>query len=348
LKTFSVGFAQKEFDESTLASLVSRYCNTEHRTYFIGAEDARAAIDPILSHVGEPYAFPSAIASYYMFKLASHEVTVTLTGDGSDEAFGGYRRYRKVIEQLSLANRAAGSLTDTDGKMAKKPCFKDAYHSILASGLSDGLKAQLYSESLHKLVPASFPSNYIEECERHVGHHSSLLDRMMLVDFRFWLPDAQLVKIDRMAMAHSVEPRSPMLDNQLLEFVGGISADLKIVGQSEKDILKLAARDYLPESIVFREKQELAVPLEEWLSASLAELVRKTLLSEASLDRGYFQPDALRNFVNANRREHSYALWTLFMLERWHQLTESDGDLRTMRAEELSQVSPSYRQEVRI
>jgi len=79
---------------------------------------------------------------------------------------------------------------------------------------------------------------------------------MMLVDFRFWLPDAQLVKIDRMAMAHSVEPRSPMLDNQLLEFVGGISADLKIVGQSEKDILKLAARDYLPESIIFREKQD--------------------------------------------------------------------------------------------
>ena len=332
LKTFSVGFAQKEFDESALAALVARYCNTEHRAYCIDAEDARAAIDPILYHVGEPYAFPSAIASYYMFKLASQEVTVTLTGDGSDEAFGGYRRYRKVIEQLSPARGANGSHPGADGTALNRPSFKDAYHSVLASGLSDDLKARLYSEPLRKSVPTSSCSNYIEECEQEVGDPSSLLDRMMLVDFGFWLPDAQLIKIDRMAMAHSVEPRSPMLDSQLLEFVGGIPADLKLVGQSEKDILKRAACGYLPESIILREKQELAVPLEEWLSVSLAELVRETLLSETSLDRGYFQPDALRNLVNAGRREHSYALWTLFMLERWHQLTDVDGESRTMRA----------------
>ena len=324
VKAFSVGFAQSDFDETGYAELIARHCNAEHRVHYITVDDARAAIDRILDHMGEPYAFPSAIASYYMFKLAREEVTVALTGDGSDEIFGGYSRYR-AMEEADRAVRAGSPSANGMGIGPGSFEFANAYHSILASGLSDGLKVSLYSDALRRLLPAPFPYNYIRECEEEEAvDTTTLLDRMMTVDFGFWLPDAQLVKIDRMAMANSVEPRSPMLDRGLVEFAAEISADLRIVGGVEKYVLKRAAEAYLPEVIFARRKQELAVPLEDWLSVNLGELIEKTLLSEASLNRGYFRPDSLRAFVLGRRRQDSYALWTLFMLERWHQLN-TDG-----------------------
>lgn len=317
LHTFSVGFEQKSFDESGYARLVARHCGTRHHTYRIDVDDARAAIDPILLHMGEPYAFPSAIASYYMYRLARQHVTVTLTGDGSDEIFCGYRRY-SVFDRLPSVDPADAHRVDPD--LLASPDIADRYRAVLVDGVRDGLKRRLYSSAFLDRLPRDHPTNPLRERFRESTGHASELDRVMQVDSGFWLPDAQLVKIDRMAMAHSVEPRSPFLDHRLIDYVGALAPSLKLVGGEEKVLLKRVARRHLPAEIIDRRKQELAVPLEAWLGGQLRTVIQSTLLSEAALERGYFDPDVLRTVVGAFRSEHVYALWTLFMLERWHLL----------------------------
>jgi asparagine synthase (glutamine-hydrolysing) len=301
LSTFSVGFAQAAFDESAHAVRVARHFRTDHHAFEITPEDARRAIDPILRHAGEPYAFPSAIACYYMYRLASRHVTVVLTGDGSDEFLCGYDRYKRVAP-------------DVGSDLA------DDYERILVDGVGHGTKAELYTPAFRESLPRPFPFNYLRARFRSTNGALHPLSRVMQVDCGFWLPDAQLVKVDRMSMAHSVEARHPLLDHKLLEYVMAIDPRHKLVDGNEKLLLKEVAKTYLPGYVLERRKQELAVPLEHWLSDRLRPLIQATLTSEAALGRGYFDPDALRAFVERFRPADSYALWTLFMLERWHQI----------------------------
>lgn len=324
LNTFSVGFEQAAFDESVHARAVARHCGTDHHTYQIGPEDAQQAIDPILRHMGEPYAFPSAIASYYMYRLAREHVTVVLTGDGSDEIFGGYNRY-KMFERLPEVAPGDSHKVDLDALGRAGDDLADRYQSILIDGVRNGIKERLYSDTFRQSLPGPFPFNYLRDRFRGSEGQTRSLNRLMQLDCGFWLPDAQLVKIDRMAMAHSVEPRSPLLDHRLIEYVAAVDPALKLAGNDEKAILKAVAEGYLPPDIIRRKKQELAVPLEEWLGNRLRPVIQSTLTSEASLSRGYFNPDALRELATEFRPEHSYALWTLFMLERWHQLFVDGG-----------------------
>lgn len=303
LHTFSVGFEHAAFDESAHARAVAERFGTRHHNYLIRPEDAVSAVDTILAHTGEPYAFPSAIAAHHMYRLAREHVTVVLTGDGSDEIFCGYNRYKQFAD-----------LDTAPADLAVR------YQRVLADGLADGLKSRLYSPEFIERLPGTFPHNHLRERFADGAGHAHALDQLMQVDCGFWLPDAQLVKIDRMAMANSVEPRSPFLDHRLIDYVTALEPGLKLRDGDEKAVLKAVAARYLPEGITGRRKQELAVPLESWLSTALRQQIQTTLLSESALERGYFQPDRLRSFVADFRPEHSYALWTLFMLERWHQL----------------------------
>ncbi|MER8225605.1 asparagine synthase (glutamine-hydrolyzing) [Streptomyces sp. NPDC094143] len=308
IHTFSVGFEHAAFDESAHARAVAEHCGTRHHVYRIGAGDAKEAVDTILTHMGEPYAFPSAIAASCMYRLARQHVTVVLTGDGSDEIFCGYGRYRRLRDLP-----AGGDLADR-------------YERVLVDGVPHALKDRLYTAGFAARIPGH-PRNHLRARFDRTDPSVPDLDRVMHVDSGFWLSDAQLVKIDRMSMAHSVEPRSPLLDHRLIDYVTRIPAARKLVGTQEKAPLKRVAARYLPRQILERRKQELAVPLESWLGTALRATITGTLLSEASLERGYFRPDALRSVVREFRPEHSYALWTLYMLERWHQLQEDSTAL---------------------
>jgi asparagine synthase (glutamine-hydrolysing) len=311
LSTFSVGFAEPAFDETRHAQRAARHVGVDHRHYEITPADALRAIDPILRHTGEPFAFPSAIASYYMFQLAAKSVTVVLTGDGADELFCGYDRYKRFEARWRARNGGEA--------------VSDIYEHVLVDGLSHGAKQRLATEAFAGSLANPPRHNYLDERFRATAPDSHRLSRVMQVDCRFWLTDAQLVKVDRMAMAHSVEPRSPMLDRQVVEYATALPATVKLAGGNAKAVLKRVARAYLPAAIVERPKQELAVPLERWLTQALRPRIEQVLTSEKALSRGYFRPDTLRAFVAARRPEDSYALWTLFMLERWHCLF-TDGD----------------------
>ncbi|MFD7716492.1 asparagine synthase (glutamine-hydrolyzing) [Streptomyces sp. NPDC059814] len=306
IHTFSVGFEHAAFDESVHARTVADHCGTHHHVYRIGAQDAKEAVDTILTHMGEPYAFPSAIAASCMYKLAKQHVTVVLTGDGADEIFCGYGRYQRLRDLTGGGDLA------------------DRYERVLVDGVPHVLKDELYSADFATRIPGH-PHNYLRARFGRTDPSVPDLDRAMQVDSGFWLPDAQLVKIDRMSMAHSVEPRSPLLDHRLIDYVTRIPAARKLVGGQEKTPLKRVAARYLPRPVLERRKQELAVPLESWLGTELRSTITDTLLSEASLERGYFRPDVLRSTVREFRPAHSYALWTLYMLERWHQLQEGSA-----------------------
>jgi asparagine synthase (glutamine-hydrolysing) len=336
IDSFSIGFEQSAFDESGHASRAAAFCGTRHHSYRIEPEDARAAIDPILRHMGEPYAFPSAIASYYMYRLAGEHVTVVLTGDGSDEIFGGYRRYKIFLRLPEIA--AADSHRVDLAALAGGDDIATRYEAVLIDGVRTGMRAKLYSRAFLARFPDSFPVNYLGERFAHSEGQRHDLNRLLQLDCRFWLPDAQLVKIDRMAMAHSVEPRSPMLDHRLVQYVAGVAPDRKLIGDDEKAILKRVAARYLPAEIVSRPKQELAVPLEEWLTGHLRPLITTTLTSETALDRGIFNPDVLREMVSAFKPSDSYALWTLFMLERWHQLIMDESSWQPGQEQQLERT----------
>jgi len=256
---------------------------------------------------GEPYAFPSAIACYFMNRLAKEFVTVALTGDGADELFCGYNRYKKFA--------ALQAQTSDDISMQ--------YQSVLTDGLHDSTKKKVYSHDFINQLPGVFPRNYLYERFARNQHLQDPLSRVMEVDCNFWLSDAQLVKIDIASMANSVEVRCPMLDQKLVEFVSGIGTQHKLVAGQEKQILKKVATKYLPDTITDRKKKELAVPLENWLATSLRSEISATLLSDESLSRGYFDADRLKEFVSNYGPSDSYSVWTMYVLEQWHKLNEN-------------------------
>ena len=300
IHTFSIGFHDREFNELHHARLVSEYCGTIHHEHIITPGSALGVINDLLPNFGEPYAFPSAIATYFMNHLARQFVTVVLTGDGADEIFCGYNRY-KLFDLLPESEISVD------------------YQSVLTDGLRDSVKRRLYSKAFKEQLGAEFPVNYLRERFAQTGSDMRRLNRAMQVDCNFWLPDAQLVKIDITSMANSVEVRCPMLDTKLVEFVTGVGVRHKLAGGSEKQILKKLAANFLPAEIVNRRKQELAVPLEHWLTSSLRSAITRTLLSEESLSRGYFDPDRLAEFVMNYGESDSYTVWTLYILEAWHR-----------------------------
>ncbi len=323
IHTFSIGFQDRQFDELRYARLVSEHCGTIHHEHVITPDSALRVINELLLNFGEPYAFPSAIATYFMNHLARQFVTVVLTGDGADEIFCGYDRYKtfdslpNLLERGDLPARLPAKvdrelLGGASGDIAVQ------YQSVLTDGLRDSVKRRLYSKAFKAQLGAEFPANYLRERFARTGGLVHRLNRAMEVDCNFWLPDAQLVKIDITSMANSVEVRCPMLDTKLVEFVTGVGVRHKLAGGSEKQILKKLAANFLPAEIVNRRKQELAVPLEHWLTSLRGEITQ-TLLSEESLSRGYFDPDRLIEFVENYGEADSYAVWTLYILEAWHR-----------------------------
>ena len=318
--TFSIGFQEQQFDELQHARLVSKYCRTIHHEHIISPDSALQVINSLLLNFGEPYAFPSALATYFMNYIAKQFVTVVLTGDGADEIFCGYNRY-KLFDALPrlpernelLAKIDLDLLRQADGDISVQ------YQSVLTDGLRDSLKRRLYTTKFKENIAGDFPVNYLRERFARTSGFSHKLNRAMEVDCNFWLSDAQLVKIDISSMANSVEVRCPMLDSKLIEFVTGVDVRYKLVNGIEKSILKKLAANFLPAEIVNRPKQELAVPLEHWLTSSQRGEITQTLLSDESLERGYFIPDRLIEFVENFDAADSYAIWTLYILEQWHK-----------------------------
>jgi len=275
-------------------------------------------------------------------------VTVVLSGDGGDELFGGYDRYLphpRVVAFDRYSPRALRRVAEiaaarlphgVRGKNFLRHVGRDEQGRYLDAIRFFGAdeKPALMTADLRRAIAGPDPETRLaSHFERFA--HLPWPSQMMRFDAETYLPEDVLTKVDRMSMAHSIESRVPLLDNEVIAFASTLPASLKIKGGHRKHVLKQVAASLLPREILERRKQGFGVPLGTWFRGNLRELFADTLLSPSSLQRGYFQPAFVRRIVDehlAGVRDHTLRLWQLVVFDKWHE-QYLDGGRATASAE---------------
>jgi asparagine synthase (glutamine-hydrolysing) len=335
VKTFSIGFDEPEFDELEPARRVAEHFGTEHHE-FVVKPDGVGILDRLIAHFDEPFADSSAIPTWYVSEMARRHVTVVLSGDGGDELFGGYDRYLphpRVVAFDRYSPRALRRVAEiaaarlphgVRGKNFLRHVGRDEQGRYLDAIRFFGAdeKPALLTADLRRAIAGPDPETRLaSHFERFA--HLPWPSQMMRFDAGTYLPEDVLTKVDRMSMAHSIESRVPLLDNDVIAFASALPSSLKIKNGRRKHVLKEVAATLLPADILNRRKQGFGVPLGTWFRGNLRELFADTLLSSASLQRGYFQPGFVRQIVGEHltgKRDHTLRLWQLVVFEKWHEL----------------------------
>jgi asparagine synthase (glutamine-hydrolysing) len=333
IKTFTVAYDfGPEFDETRWARMVARQFNTDHHEVFVKPQEFRDFIPSLVWHMDEPVTESAAISLYFVSRLAREQVVVVLSGEGSDEVFGGYpiykymrelERYRHLPEPLRRA--LINPLLDRMGGKWKK-YTELSNHSLPQryTGVSfyeTRLKESLYRPEVRALFNGSAMPGLVGRYYAGTEDLDPLL-RMMVLDVKSWLPDDLLIKADKMTMATSVELRVPFLDHRVVELGGSIPPRYRIKGWETKHVLKKALEPYLPKEILYRGKMGFPTPLAHMFKGDLRGYVEEVLGSDRFLDRGYFRPEAVRGLMAEHatgERDHHRVLWQLLVLEEWHR-----------------------------
>ncbi|HSH30480.1 MAG TPA: XrtA/PEP-CTERM system amidotransferase [Thiohalobacter sp.] len=334
VNTCSISFGDPAFNESEYAARVAEQYHTRHQVGEVNPDDFEL-IDRLATLYDEPYADSSAMPTYRVCELAKRRVTVALSGDGGDENFAGYRRYRWHMDEERLRGLLPGwlrgPLFGTAGRLYPKldwaPRYLRAKSTFQAlardslegyfhnfSLLPDALRRQLYSAELNRELGGyrgiEVFRRYLDNAPEHP------LSRVQYLDMKTYLAGDILTKVDRASMAHSLEVRVPVLDHKFVEWVSGLPPRLKLHQREGKLIFKRAMERYLPDDILYRKKMGFAVPLAAWFRGPLREKVRHSLLGPDLLDTGLFNPDFIRRLVDqhqSGQRDHSAVIWSLLM-----------------------------------
>ena len=343
VKTASIGFSDKKFDELEYARIVAKHYHTDH-TEFVVNPNALEALDDIVWHLDEPFADASAIPTYYVSKMARKKVTVALSGDGGDETFAGYiQRYymnrmedsiRKKIPRFAKENilgpiARAYPKADILPRPLRLRCFlnnlssnfEKAYFRDMSFYFLPEMKEKLYLPGFSSAVKDFEAFSILEEHFKK-NRNPDVTTRVQYIDIKTYLSEDILVKVDRMSMAHSLEVRSPILDHKLMEFIGKLPSSFKLKGSESKYILKKINENRLPGNILYRKKQGFSIPLAGWLRGELKEFARETLLSPGARINNYFNPGYIRDLWKRHlrgRQDYAYPLWGLMMFELWQQ-----------------------------
>jgi asparagine synthase (glutamine-hydrolysing) len=333
IRTFTVAYDfGPGYDETRWARQIAAKFGTIHREVFVTPRDFQEFIPSLVWHMDEPVTESAAISLYYVSKLAREDVVVVLSGEGSDEVFGGYPIY-KYMQTLERYRRLPGplrrgvinpALNLLGGKWPKYTLLAEqplAERYLGVSFYETPVKEALFRPELGNL----FNGHAMSSLARRFYEKTEGLDpllRMMYLDVKSWLPDDLLVKADKMTMASSLELRVPFLDHRLVELGGRIPPRYRIKGWTTKHILKKAMEPYLPREILHRGKMGFPTPLARMFQAEMKPYVGEVLTSDRFFDRGYFRPEVVRSMVAehaAGERDHHRVLWQLLVLEEWHR-----------------------------
>jgi asparagine synthase (glutamine-hydrolysing) len=342
VNSFSVSFPEGSFDEGEYAEFVAKHFNTKHHVLTADDQTMRGALLALVDRLDEPMADPAIIPTYLLSCFARQHIKVALSGEGSDELFGGYPTYLgaraaeyylmlpeflrrqvfdRVRELLPVSSDAVPKglflrrfLTHAE----KDPAVR--HHSWFGMFSADELE-QLYAPEWagpHPPMGAIFnPLSRVLEGARF----DEVLAEMLYLDFRMYLEDNLLVKVDRASMACSLEMRTPFLDHRLIEFAAGLPTNLKVRGFKTKYILKKAVEKWLPHKIVYRQKRGFTVPIASWIRNELRPLVAETLeegkLKRQGLFNSAYVQQLIREHSTANA-DHRKALWTLLCFQLWY------------------------------
>jgi asparagine synthase (glutamine-hydrolysing) len=338
--TYTVGFSDPNVpDERPYARLAAQKFGTQHHETTISAADFSGFLPQYVWHMEEPVCEPPAVALYFVSKMARQFVTVLLSGEGGDEAFAGYSNYRNLVwlERLKrMVSPFRGAASGTVGALTRalrlpriaqyapliRANFPDYYFSRTSSsfrGSQNGV-GSLYHHEFERSLDRERVLEPVRKLFAAVKD-KSVLDQMLYIDTKTWLPDDLLIKADKMTMANSLELRVPLLDHRVLEFAAALPARYKLKGFATKYLLKKTLARRVPREIIERKKAGFPVPYERWLRENLRDGMRDLLLDRRTIARGYFGRAAIEKLLDANREYGSYAkeVFSLMTLELWHR-----------------------------
>ncbi|MDX2155535.1 MAG: asparagine synthase (glutamine-hydrolyzing) [Hyphomicrobiaceae bacterium] len=336
VRTFTIGFDEASHDERRYARMVAERYGTVHEELEVKA-DAAAIVETLAYHYDEPFADASAVPTYAVSKIAREQVTVVLTGDGGDECFLGYERYRAVGRLDRLARLPRSVLEAARTVLALLPAASDRvklvrrvkrvgeslggsrsqrYGAFIAY-FDDAAKRALYAGDLEPFLARSA----LERLEPWLSAAEAMPQAAAWADVHTYLPDDLLVKMDIASMASSLETRAPFLDHQLMEWAAGLPVGQRMPGGEPKGLLKRALESHLPRELLYRPKMGFAAPIDGWIDAGLRERVEDTLLSSRARARGLFEAQAVERLLARHRagQRQGYRIWALLMLELWHR-----------------------------
>ncbi|MFZ5516435.1 MAG: asparagine synthase (glutamine-hydrolyzing) [Candidatus Zhuqueibacterota bacterium] len=344
VKTFSIGFEESTYNELKYARLVADKFKTDHHEFII-KPDAVDLADNLLKFLDEPFGDFSIFPTYLVSKMARDYVTVTLSGDGGDELFGGYDTY--IADQLSkkynqlphalrngLLTRLLGIIPPSSKKKGLVNRAKrfvegmrlpeDLRHVRWMIFLQDYEKNYLYAQDMKSGILEKDPYKFIRRYFTNVAYsQKDEINQQMYVDVKTYLVDDILVKVDRMSMATSLEARVPFLDYRFVEFAGSVPGHYKLQGRKTKLILKQAMADLLPQEILTRGKEGFSIPIKNWLKNELKPMMMDTLSPEKIKREGFFDPTYVQQLKNehlSGKENHSHRLWALMIFGRWYDL----------------------------
>jgi asparagine synthase (glutamine-hydrolysing) len=339
IKTFSVGFVERESSELAYARTVAEAYGTDHHEVVVSGDDFFNALPTLVWHEDEPMGHPASVALYFVARLARDHVKVVLTGEGSDELLAGYGRYARTLYNVRLGapyHRVvpAGvrrAVRGAIGRLGPGSARRKLEHSFLCvppdlesiyldnfAVFPRALQAQLLTPAVRARVAAADPYG-VARAHLDGTDAATLLDRLLYVDTKTYLHEL-LMKQDQMSMAASIESRVPFLDHELVEFAARLPTRLKLRGSITKRILRQSMAGTLPASILTRPKMGFPVPLAAWFRGPWRGALSELVLGERARERGIFDPDVVRRLIgehSSGRVEHMERLWALMNFELW-------------------------------
>ncbi|MBF0474527.1 MAG: asparagine synthase (glutamine-hydrolyzing) [Deltaproteobacteria bacterium] len=335
VKTFSVSFAEEDYNEADYARMVADRYQTDHHELLV-QPNALAVLPKIVWHLSEPMADSSILPTFWLAQQVRQEVTVALNGDGGDELCCGYGKYRihplaawwhRLPRGIRERIRSQFRRLVNPGKGGQGPLhriwtgllFPEARSLYFPIFFTPERKLGLYREGL---IPSVF--NYVEDTEELLAQaeaaSSNVVEKILYIDTHTYLPDDLLVKMDIAAMAHGLETRSPFLDHRMIELTASLPVDYKVSRGRHKRLLKSLAKRLLPPEVIHRSKQGFAIPLDTWFRGGFGLTAKRILEHPAAGINEFFRPESVTQLFQehlAGRVNHGHRLWMLLILEIW-------------------------------
>lgn len=340
-RTFTIGFPVSDYDESAYARLAAKHLQTAHQE-LIAEADTVDLLPRLCWLFDEPFADSSAIPTYLVSQITREHVKVALTGDGGDELFCGYPRYR-TVHRLTAFDRLPRSVKrvltsqywdQLPGGRGNRSLVARARQRLnvlrqsptaryvhWVSLLDRRRRHALYSDAFAETIAGNEPEAILEGALLRSSRRSAGT-QAMLADLQTYLPGDLLTKVDIASMAHGLECRSPFMDHHVVELAASIPFRHHVSGDTAKPMLVGALGNMIPRAIARRPKMGFSVPLERWFRGQLRPLVREALLTREAEERGYFEPAAVRRMVAEHMdgtSDRSQEIWALLCLEQWHR-----------------------------
>jgi asparagine synthase (glutamine-hydrolysing) len=343
LNTYTIGFAEKKYDEAPYAKLIANYIGTNHHEYYCTSNDAKDILPKLATIFDEPFGDSSAIPTYLVSANARKEVTVALSADGGDEIFGGYNSYTTAMKYISRFESFS-------------PAVKKLFHASL-KGTSELIVATLMRNNynadtrLQKIVELLTKDKSVEDTFRvitsintptqteklllHSTSHknssfsfsnelngfNTVLDNLMAIDYRSYMVDDVLTKVDRASMAVSLEGREPLLDHRIIEFMAQVPSSMKIKNGEKKYLLKKLTHKYVPQELLDRPKKGFGFPVFEWLRGEMTEYVNEYLSEHKVKQQGILNYNEIKNLVTQYQKGsqvNAQKIWLLLNFQMWY------------------------------